>query len=147
MLETYKAKLTRAMEDKDFVNSIVEYISELGICAEYICQYCKERACKDEDGFLDFDECKCDIKEKLRNWFVLPKSAWNPPCRGLDCKFLEICLTSAVRELFYDTHNQRWYPELVEKIKQYGLWEDDAIIPTDEREGQRNKKVTKMVTR
>ena len=139
MLETYKRKLNRAMDDKDFVNSISEYISELGICTEHICRYCKDRACKDENGFLDIDECKCDLKERLGNWFVLPRSAWNPPCHGLDCDFLMICLTSAVRELFYDTHNQIWYPELVKKIKQYDLWEQpgyDSISSSNLRKGK-----------
>ncbi len=123
MLETYKRKLTRALDDKDFVNSISEYISELGICTEHICRYCGNRTCKDKEGFLDIDECQCGLKERLGNWFVLPKSSWYPPCHGRDCEFLMICLASAVRELFYDTHNQIWYPELVEKIKKYDLWE------------------------
>ncbi len=126
MLKTYKKKLTRAMDDKVFVDSISEYISELGICSEHICRYCKDRTCKDEKGFLDIDECQCDIKERLGNWFVLPRSAWNPQCHGLDCEFLMICLTSAIRELFHDPHGQFWYPELVEKIKQYDLWEQPA---------------------
>jgi len=123
MLETYKRKLARALEDKDFVDPISEYISELGICPGHICKYCRDRPCKDGEGFYDIDECRCDLKERLGNWFVLPRSAWNPPCNGIDCEFLMICLASAVRELYYDTHGQFWYPELVEKIKKYDLWE------------------------
>lgn len=35
MLETYKKKFSRAIDDKDFVNSISEYISESGICPDH----------------------------------------------------------------------------------------------------------------
>jgi len=52
MLETYKIKFARAIEDKDFVNSISEYISELGICTEYVCRYCKDHACKMTKDFM-----------------------------------------------------------------------------------------------
>ncbi len=123
MLETYKRKFTRAIHDKDFVNAISEYISELGICSEYVCRYCKGRPCKDDQGFYDIDECPFDLKEILGDGFVLPKSAWNPPCHGRDCEIFMICFVSAVRELFYDWHGRIWYPEVIEKIKQYDLWE------------------------
>ncbi len=123
MLEMYKKNFTSAMGDKDFLNQISEYISELGICPEQVCRYCKDYPCKDDEGFYDIDECTCNPKERLGNWFVLPKSAWNPQCHGKDCEFLMICFASAVRELFYDRHGRTWYPDVVEKIKQYDLWE------------------------
>ena len=122
MLETYKRKFTRAIDDKDFINSISEYMSELGICPEQ-CRYCKGRPCKDENGFYDIDECPFNTKERLGVFFVLPKSASNPPCHGRDCEIFMICLVSAVRELFYDWHGRIWYPDVIEKIKQYDLWE------------------------
>lgn len=40
-----------------------------------------------------------------------------------------ICIVSAVRELFYDTHGRIWYPEIIEKIKQYDLWEEPGYDP------------------
>jgi hypothetical protein len=129
MLETYKRKFSRAIDDKDFVNSISEYISELGICPEHVCRYCKGRSCKDHEGFYDIDECPANLKQRLGNWFVLPKSAWNPPCNGKDCEILMICFISAVRELFYDTHGRIWYPDVIEKIKQYDLWEQPGYDP------------------
>jgi hypothetical protein len=115
MLETYKRKFLRAIDDKDFVNSISEYISESGICPEHVCRYCKGRPCKDDEGFYDIDECPSNQKEILGNWFVLPKSAWNPPCIGKDCEILIICFVSAVRELFYDTHGRIWYPDALRR--------------------------------
>jgi hypothetical protein len=111
------------MDDKDFVNQISEYISESGICPEQVCRYCEGRPCKDGEGFYDIDECPCNPKERSGNLFVLPKSACNPPCHGKDCEFFMICFTSAVRELFYDTHGRIWYPDVIKKIKQYDLWE------------------------
>src|SRR5450759_304401 len=61
MLETYKRKFSRAIDDKDFVNSMSEYISELGICPDHLCQYCKDHPCKDYEGFYDIDECPCQL--------------------------------------------------------------------------------------
>ncbi len=123
MLAIYKRKFTRAIGDRDFVDSISEYISELGICPLHVCRSCKGRPCKDEEGFYDIDECPHNLKERLGDWFVLPKSAWNPSCHGRDCEILMICFASAVRELFYDTRSRIWYPDVVEKICQYDLWE------------------------
>lgn len=138
MLETYKRKFIRAMDDKDFVNSISEYISELGICPEQVCRYCKNRPCKDDNGFYDIDECPSKLKERLGDRFVLPKSAWNPPCNGRDCEILMICFVSAVRELLYDWHGRIWYPDVIEKIKQYDLWEqNDSIHPMKQGKGHR----------
>jgi hypothetical protein len=123
MLDTYKRNFSRAIDDKDFVNSISEYISELGICPEYVCRYCKGRPCKDDKGFYDIDECRSNLKERLGNLFVFRKSAWNFPCHGRDCEIFMICFASAVRELFYDWNGRIWYPDVTEKIKQYDLWE------------------------
>ena len=137
MLETSKIKFARAIEDKDFVNSISEYISELGICTEFVCRYCKDHACKDDKGFYDIDECPSNPKERLGDWFVLPRSAWNPPCHGRDCDIFMICFVSAVRELFYDCYGRIWYPDVIKKIKQYDLWEQryDPIHSMNQEKG------------
>jgi hypothetical protein len=59
---------------------------------------------------------------------------------GRDCEILMICFVSAVRELFYDWHGRIWYPDVIEKIKQYDLWEQryDSIHSITREKGCRH---------
>jgi hypothetical protein len=92
----------------------------------------------------DIDECPFNLKQRLGNRFVLPKSAWNPPCHGKDCEKFMICIVSAVRELFYDTHGKIWYPDVIEKIKQYDLWEEPGYDPVHFMNQQTGANYTKI---